>query len=65
MAYDNYGFTVEDALARSQDVFEVDVTEWGDTISSSGSVPVSEGRSEPWIRSRKIEGGARSQTTRP
>jgi len=38
MAYDNYGFTVEDALARSQDVFEVDVTAWGDTIASSGSV---------------------------
>lgn len=38
MAYDNYGFTVEDALARSQDVFEVDATQWGDTIASSGSV---------------------------
>jgi len=38
MAYDNYGFTVEDALARSQDVFEVDVTAWGDTVASSGSV---------------------------
>lgn len=38
MAYDNYGFTVEDALARSQDVFEADITEWGDAVSSTGSV---------------------------
>jgi len=38
MAYDNYGFTVEDALARSQDVFEVDVSQWGDSTASTGTV---------------------------
>jgi hypothetical protein len=38
MAYDDYGFSIDDALARSQDVFEVDVTEWGDQVSTTGSV---------------------------
>jgi hypothetical protein len=38
MAYDDYGFSIDDAIARSQDVFEVDVTEWGDPVSATGSV---------------------------
>jgi hypothetical protein len=38
MAYDDYGFPITDALARSQEVFEVDVIAWGNTIASSGSV---------------------------
>lgn len=38
MAYDTRGFTIEEALARSQDVFEVDVAEWGDTVASTGSL---------------------------